>query len=651
MRKRRLALVLGLLCLGALTVLASDPSSQPAASHPFDPGRYLAHVKYLSSDELGGRLPGTAGIELAAEYIAKQFAACGLTPAGENGTFFQPFEVRRGKKIVDELAELRVEGVDRTWQVRRDWIPLPFTEMADVEGPLAFAGYGIRTRLYEYDDYENFDPRGKVLLIFRYEPLADDPEADFGGQEPSRYSLFSRKARTAHELGAKALLIVNPPLRKDLPDTLYEFNTEFSERTFDLPMVHVTRELAESLVQKAGLGSLAELQQKLDRERKALSADLNLTISIKLGVQPNRITTRNVLGLLRGREAPDETIVVGAHYDHLGRIIPPWGRHDDTPQVHNGADDNASGTAGVIEMARALAAEQRPRRSVLFIAFSAEEMGLLGSEHFLAHPTVPADGLRAMINFDMIGRLGDQRLTVFGTRSAAEFAALMERCAAAVGLEYRAARGIAGNSDHFTFYSHNVPVLFAFTGVHKQYHQPDDDWELIDAVGATRILAAFLPVVRELADLPGGPTFQTDDAEPEPDDVQMKPAVEHDKEAEQAADSQPAESHEPHAGGEVEKASRPPVRLGIVPDVSGGDEPGLVAVSVLEGSAAQAAGMQDGDRIIRIGPRQIKDIYGYMDALRECQPGQTVDVVVVRKGQELTIKVKLQEAAKPKGQQ
>lgn len=637
-------------CAVAL-VFGADPTTRPAKPVTFDPDRYLAHVKYLASDELAGRLPGTEGIELAAEYVARQFADAGLNPAGQDGTFFQSFEVCRGKKIVDDEATLKVDGIDHPWRVRHDWIPLPFSDSGEVAGPLAFVGYGIRAKAYDYDDYAGFEATDKIVLMFRYEPPAADPEAEFGGKETSRHALFSGKARTAHREGAKAVLIVNPPSRKDAGDTLYEFREDFSERTFDLPMVHVKRELADALVRKAGLGTLAELEEKLNRDRKPLSTDLGLNVTLKTGLHTNCFPTRNVLGLLRGTAGTDETIVVGAHYDHLGRVAPTWGNADTTPQIHNGADDNASGTAAVIELARALGRAGGLRRNVLFAAFSAEEMGLLGSEHFLEHPTVPRERIRAMVNFDMVGRLGDGALTVFGTHSATEFSELVRHAAEAVGLPYRAPAGIAGNSDHFPFYQHDIPVLFAFTGVHKQYHQPDDDWDRIDAAGATRILATFCPLVRELANLEAGPTFKTDTAEPKDEDLEMKPAAEHERDAAKVEEP-PGAGHADHpTSGEVEKPTRPVVRLGIMPDFTGSDQPGVVATAVLDGGAAKTAGMQDGDRIIRINDHPIKDIYAYMDILRECKPGDALKVIVVRGDRELTLDIKLQEPPKPPGEQ
>lgn len=643
MNKRLARLVTALLftCL-AVGVRADDPSSQPASAAPFDADLYLAHIKYLASDELEGRLVGTPGIELAAEYIAKQFAEAALKPAGDNGTWFQSFEVRRGKKLVDADALLKVDGIERTWQVRKDWIPLPFTSTEDVQGPLAFAGYGIKAGAFDFDDYANFDAKGKILLMFRFEPAAEDPNADFGGKTPSRHAMFARKADVAARQGALAVLIVNPPARDGLDDKLYEFGEESTEQTFDLPIVHVTRELAEALVKKAGLPDLATLQEKLDRERKPLSADMSLSIELKTGVKPNLVSTRNVIGLLKGDGSTEDTIVLGAHYDHVGKIPPPFDRKDSAPQIHNGADDNASGTAGVIELARVLGHERGLRRNVLFIAFSGEELGLLGSEHFVEHPTIELKNVRAMLNFDMIGRLSADKFTIFGTSTGKEFGDLVSRAAEQVGLKYRAAKGVPGNSDHGSFSTRDIPVLFGFTGVHKEYHRPTDDWQLIDAPGATKVLALFHSVVRDLANMEEGPTFQPTTVEPEPEDDAMKPGIEHEKEAQEAGEK----GSKPRDNGEVERPMRPGVRLGIIPDFTGSDQPGVVADTVMDGGAAKAGGMQNGDRIIRINDHKIKDIYGYMSVLKEFKPGDTLDVVIVRKGEEVTLKITLKEAPK-----
>ncbi len=647
-------LLLFVLCVGlvwsAVPVRADEPASQPAVNGRFDAESYLAHVKYLASDELEGRLTGTPGIERAAEYIAKHFADFGLKPGGEDGTWFQGFEVRHGKQLVDENARLSVAGVAQPWEVRKDWIPLPFTSTEDVEAPLAFAGYGIEAPAHDYDDYAGFDATGKVLLMFRYEPRAADEDAEFGGRTPSRHALFARKTEVAAKHGAKAVLIVNPPKREGLDDALFPFDDYYTDQTYELPIAHVTRPVAEALLKKAGLGGLAGLQEKLDQERKPLSTDLKLTVALKTGVKPKVVPARNVLGLIQGTGQTDETIVVGAHYDHLGNV--PTSDNERTPEIHNGADDNASGTAGVLELARVLARERGLRRNILLIAFSGEELGLLGSKHFVEHPTVPLKGIRAMLNLDMIGRLDLNKFTIYGVKSAPEFPDLVQRAAEHAGVKCRSVGGggLFGSSDQASFYEQDIPVLFAFTGIHKQYHRPTDDWELIDAPGATHVLATCHELIRALANLEAGPTFRSvtraEDEEDKDEEPPVKPGVEHAKDA-PAPESQSSTDN----GGEVARRSRPRIRLGITPDFGAAEQPGVVVSSVSPDTPAHAAGIQAGDRIVRIGDRTVKDMYGYMATLREATPGETVDIVVVRQGEEVTLKITLPEPPQRRGRE
>jgi membrane-associated protease RseP (regulator of RpoE activity) len=635
-RIRLTPLVIALLtCWGTLRSDAGCAPAEPAATSVFSPAAYLSHIKYLAGDDLGGRGTGSEGGRRAAEYIAEQFQSAGLQPGGVDGSWFQPFEVTVGKRVNDELASLKVQEIERSWRVREDWIPLPFSEFGAVEGPLAFAGYGIQAPMYDYDDYSGFDAGGKVLLIFRYEPRATDPQADFGGQTPSRFAPFWRKARSAAQNGAKALLIVNPPDREPAQDTLYDFDIFSSEQTYALPMVSISRAMANTLLARAGLPDLTTLQQSLDTQRKPLSRDMGLNVKLETGLEPNRVPARNVLGLLPGAGDTSETIVVGAHYDHLG-IQPSMHGNDRTPQIHNGADDNASGTAGVIELARAASEATKLRRNVLFIAFDGEELGLCGSREFVEHPTVAFDDIRAMINLDMIGRAGSGKFSMLGAPTAAEFAGLIEKYAGQVGLNCRTGGLMAGGSDHAPFAARRIPVLFAFTGVHKEYHRPEDDWQLIDAEGAAKVLRLCYGVLAELANMESGPAY----TEPPPEareEEEIRPAVEEKKEAGQDASSTQDSDSKP-------SRAKLRVRLGVIPDVPGDGKPGMVVQSVIEGSPAALAGMQNGDRVMKIAGEEIRDIYAYMRVLEKFDERDETDIVVLRDGREQKLRVKFQAA-------
>jgi hypothetical protein len=476
-----------------------------------DPELYLDHVKFLAGDALAGRRPGTEGIERAADYIGVRFAAAGLAPAGEDGTYFQHFEVVRGKRLDSAAASLELQGIDTDWQIGADWTPLPYSTDEVVSGPLAFAGFGINATEYGYNDYENFDANGKILLIFRYEPASVDAQAEFGGENLSDHSYFATKDEVAAREGAKALVLVNPT-RADTDESLYSFAEESPARTGQLPLIHVTRAVAEEMLSQAGMDDLDTLQQRLESGGGPLSADMGLTIEVDPGIHYDIIASRNVIGLLKGGQETTDTIVVGAHYDHLGNVPLQFDPPDDTRYIHNGADDNASGTAGVLELARVLAQEPSRRRDILFIAFSAEEVGLVGSSYFVNHPTVPLDRIRAMVNLDMIGRYVPGDFQVDGTYTAAEFPEMVRRAAQAAGFECRTPAGITSDSDHASFYDKGIPVLFPFTGFHDQYHRPEDDWQLINAEGAAAILNMFRQIVVELASMPSGPAFQEDTA-------------------------------------------------------------------------------------------------------------------------------------------
>ncbi len=591
----------------------------------FNATAYVDHIRYLASDELAGRLPGTEGGQATTEYIAKRFRELGLEPAGVDGSYFQPFPIQGLKKLNDERAAFKLVGVDRNWTIRQDWIPLPFSKPGTIEGPLAFAGYGIEAPRHDYDDYADFDATDKVLLIFRHEPKSDDPEADFGGETPSRHALFSKKARVASKKGAKALLIVNAPANDPGQDELYPWQDRNARQTYALPMVHISREVAKIILERAGMPDLQTLQEKLDSERQSLSADLeNVTVQIETGIE--YVEGRNVLGLLKGDGSSEEILVVGAHHDHIGAQPGHGDGADNETVIHNGADDNASGTSGVLEMARVFTAGPPPRRNILFMTFDGEEQGLLGSKHFVQHPTIDLKKVPAMVNLDMIGRLNLQQLTIFGVPSGKEFRDIVQRAAEGAGLEYAAPgtnAGFFGASDHFSFYRQNIPVLFAFTGVHKQYHQPEDDWELIDADGAVKVLEMMYTVTGELANMETGPAFVSEE------------------EQEKEATTQPAEK-EDEADQEPPARGRARLRLGVMPDLAYDQGTGVRVEMVMDGGPAAKGGIKDGDVIVRIADEPVTDINSYMDALKKHEPGDEVEVAVKRDDQQLTLKIKLE---------
>jgi aminopeptidase YwaD len=638
-KKLKLSHALALLLLFALAIgtCPADDEKSAVAQPLFTTEAYMAHIRYLASDELEGRLPGTPGSQAATEYIAEQFKQAGLKPGGVDGTYFQPFTIHRLKQLHEDQASFKVTGLENEWKIREDWIPMPFSKAGKIEGPVAFAGYGISAAKFEYDDYAGFDATNKVLLILRYEPKAQDPEAEFGGTTPSRHALFSRKARIASEKGAKGLLIVNPPNRDPDKDELYPWSDADTNQSYALPIAHISRRIADAILAQAGMPNLKALQEKLDQERAPLSADLaGITVNIETGVQ--YVEGRNVLGLLEGAGDADEYIVVGAHHDHLGKVRPHNGESNE-PVVHNGADDNASGTAGVIELARAFAGGPRPKRSILFMTYDAEELGLLGSRYFVDHPTVELEQIVAMVALDMIGRLNLGQFAIYGVGSGKEFRELLDASAEKTPLSFQApasGSGWFGGSDHHSFYVKNIPVMFVFTGIHKQYHTPEDDWQLIDGDGAIEVLQLIHPVINNLANMAERPTFVSAAEEEAAREAQKEEEpqadVEEETEKERAADQRPA------------RPSRPSASLGIVPDHAYDRDDGFRILSVTENGPAAKAGIKDGDLIVRIADEPVNNIYSYMDALKAHEPGEEVEVVVKRGEEQLKLKVTLDES-------
>ncbi len=617
------------------TCLAEEKTSTTTKAL-FTADAYMTHLRYLAGDELGGRLPGTPGGRATTEYIADQFEKIGLKPAGVDGTYFQPFTIRRLKKLHEDQADFSVSGLEHDWTIRRDWIPMPFSKPGKIEGPLAFAGYGISASKYDYNDYADFDPEGKVLLILRHEPKDDDPDADFGGETPSRYALFSKKALTAAEKGAKALLIVNAPNRNPDEDLLYPWHDWDTHQSYSLPIVHISREIADAVLKQADLPDLKTLQENLDRDRKPLSADLpGINVNIKTGVK--YVKGRNVIGLLEGTDS-DELIVLGAHHDHLGKVPPRMGDSRE-PAIHNGADDNASGSSAILEFARVFADGPRPRRGIIFMTFDGEELGLLGSRYFVDHPTVDIKKIRAMINFDMIGRLNLDRFTVFGVGSGKEFRALLDESAEKLDLSFHAPRTDSrffGGADHFPFYVKDIPAMFAFTGIHKQYHMPDDDWELIDAEGAIKVIQLMYPVINELANMTDGPIFVTKEEERERAEARKAVEVPDDTPKDVDVADETPDPRSNRGGGQR-------VRVGVIPDHAY-DGVGLRVHTIVENAPAAKAGLKDGDIIVRIAGETVADIGTYMDALKPHKPGDEVEVVVKRGDKQLTLKVKLEQS-------
>jgi len=576
---------------------------------------YRSHIALLASDALEGRGIGTEGIEKAADYIAGQFKQSGLKPGGVDGTWFQPFELDIWRRIGDKTAleyqdaKGRSSGKFTPLAVKEEFTLLPMTGMDKFSGELAFVGYGITNDEENYDDYADIDVKDKVVLMFRYEPafMLEDPDRP---NQHTTFAQFQVKAEHARKHEAVALLIVNPKTSDDDKDELSPFERHRLGNT-GMPLMQITRRAADRLLSAGGLPDTVTLQKKIEKKKKPASALLEgVSVRGETEIIRDGPKVKNVIGMLPG-EGPDkdEIIVIGGHFDHLGNSPSMWNPLAPAA-IHNGADDNASGTAGVLEIAKLMGGGPRPNRTLMFMTFTAEESGLLGSAHFCNNPTVPLDRIVAMLNMDMIGRLRKDSLQVGGMKTGDGFEKTVYRLAKEYGFKIQDGGGGRGPSDHSSFYGKDIPVLFMFTGLHPQYHRPEDDVELINPDGGARIAQMTADIAYEIAARPERPEFSEDNT---PINL-LSPS-------EDGAATTTPRRRGPMAG-------RGP-RLGILPDDTD-TKPGVLLANVFDDTPASRAGMQKGDRIMRIGDRDVDSLSDLREAISKLE-GKSIEMTIERK--------------------
>lgn len=598
--------------------------------------RLRSAAAYLSSDELEGRGVGTEGLNLAAAFIATQFRESGLRIDVADGKPYQEFN-HRTRLGLGSTNSVSLEGKDGTkfdLSLGQDYRPLSLSSSARFDLPVVFAGYGITDERIGYDDYAGLDVRGKAVVILRHEPQRNDDASPFDGRQDSRHAPIIRKLHNAVEHGAALVILCTDreELRQRIaetpqadPDTLLRFRIPTRTEDRMIPVIHCRRRVIDQLIGAQLETTLADLEQKIDAELKPVSCALpNWTIRGEVSVMKQGDTLKNVIGLLEGDGTyPDEVIVVGAHYDHLG-----WGGWGSlamtaTGQIHNGADDNASGTAVLMEIARLLASRGEPLpRSVLFIAFTAEEQGLIGSERYVRDPVVPMRNTVAMVNLDMVGRLRKNELWAYGSGTAPRFSEMLDRVGSAHGLTMRKRVGGYGPSDHSSFYARGVPVLHFFTGFHPQYHRPTDDFETLNIAGMQRIARFSAQIVEELALAPSRPQLQ------QPPESSLLAGLAQFSGSSEAASTRPA-------AGTGERAF-----LGVAVDRVATD-PGYRVARVESGSAAESAGLRAGDVIVQIDEREITEPSGLVEELRQRAPGDNIKLSVDRSGIQLVFEVSL----------
>jgi len=549
-------------------------------------------IGYLASDSLKGRKPGTPEDALAAAYIRNCFTKAGLKLLCDNG--YQKFEivtdVKAGKN--NSISFDGTSAVPNT-----DFTPLSFSSSATVSGNVVFAGYGFDLDLdsLKWNDYKGIDVKGKWVIVLRGDPEPEKANSAFLPYEQER-----GKVLTAKDKGAIGVMLVSPT---DIEKTDVIMHMQYDKSPSDagIPVFSITRALADKLMASMNY-SIASLETEMKENDKPVSIYLEPVVSATADVVKTRVTVQNVVGMIEGTDPvlKKEYIVIGGHYDHLGMGGEGSGsRAPETSAIHNGADDNASGTAGVIELAQKLSANRaKLKRSIVFVAFTGEEMGLLGSKEFVSKPPVDLKKVNAMINMDMIGRLNPDTKTIVigGTGTSVESDSLIKVLETGRPFSVTHSPDGYGSSDHASFYSENIPVFFFFTGAHDDYHKPADDADKIDYAGEVSVLNMAYDLAYVIS---SGKRLTFREAG-----------------AKQA----------PRYGRNMK------VTLGIVPDMVSTDNNGLRVDGVRKGGPADRAGIVKGDRIISIEAQPVTNIYDYMARLGKLKAGQVASVEIIREG-------------------
>lgn len=676
----------------AALLLASQAASQQVSTkpRPVETARLRAHITYLASDKLEGRRTGTNGAQEAAKYVAEEFKRYGLEPGGDGwdivrtasnrnvvarlSNYEQSFPYVAGVELGGGNAMTATRRADLTggsplaidFKVGEDWTPLGFSSNARVEGAAVFVGFGITDAAQNHDDYNGADVKDKIVLALSGAPDGDNPHSRFARSGELRF-----KAAAARAAGARALVVIASE-EKFANDKLSRLRFDNSGGDAGIPVAAISRQSAAKLL---GLPTLADFEktvgvfgasgqssQDISGYRVVITRGnefaKGVVFNLTTDVVRKNAPAVNVVGVLEGSDPKlkDEVIVIGAHYDHLGRGGEGSlaAREGD---IHHGADDNASGTAGLLELARLFSQErERMRRTVVFIAFGGEEEGLIGSSFYVQHPARPLERTVAMLNMDMIGRLNNEALNVGGvgtsdvwrewvsrangttsmkvkagaiptqeaapaaekrdpsggaapmqmdtslTASADNRAAAAAAATPAERFQLRISEDGYGPSDHSSFYSKQVPVLFFFTGSHEDYHKPTDTADRINYDGEARVLEFVREIVYGLQDAATRPAYAT---------------------------------------AKSDAATRRTgfnVSLGTIPSYADSTD-GLKLEGVREGSPAQAAGLAAGDVIVKLAGRDVKNVYDYTQALSEMKAGQEYEVELLRGGQRLTLKI------------
>jgi hypothetical protein len=595
------------LLLATAAALASDPPAhplppEPAHSAAITPEEFLWADAWLSDDARVGRETATDECREAARWIAGRMKAMGLEAPGTAPGHLLPWDLPGGVPVPAECALdlAHGDGAAVSFVAGTDFVVLDGSSPGNVDAPAVFAGFGIRAPDFSFDEYAKIDAKGKVVFVLRHSPREPDKESRWNTASGTRHKWLVSKVAAARAAGAAAVVIVNDSVHHD-DDPLG--GAGIGQRDVGIPVLLARKAVAEELLRASGR-TPSEIQKAIDAADAPVPVDPG-PLKARVKVVLRKVSSENVVGILRGSDPQlrDEWVVVGAHYDHVGRGFGGGLNPRLYGEIHNGADDNASGTAALLEVAESFAlSEARPRRSILFAAFSGEEKGLLGSAAMVAAPPVPKESIVAMVNLDMVGRYRPGRFQVVACETGSTLKGIVDEAAKGLDLVYEHTNSGLSSSDGLSFYLAKIPTVFFFTGLHDDYHRPGDDWWLINAEGGAKVATLAARTTRALADADGRPEYK---------------AV-------------------PRESMVLDRGSR--VTLGVVTEDSEGGK-GAVVQSVSDPSPAAAAGIKTADRIVSIAGREVKDTDGLRTALEQVKPGETSKVRLVRGSETLELPV------------
>ena len=584
-----------------LMLLSACIYAQEQAKKDSRKDQIVSTLNNQTSDKMQGRKAGTEGANFAAEYIAEKFKDYQLVPLSGD-SYYQDFNfiagVKSGKTNNLAMRCGTPEQATMKFSVSKDYTPLAFSKSAQVTGEIVFAGYGITAPELKYDDYKDVNVENKIVLIIRHYPDENNEKNPFKKAQYQSFGDLHYKISNAQDHKVAGVIIINDmPNHPESQDDLINLNEMTTYGSASVPAIQVKRKELFALAKECKV-TIEEMESSIAKKMLPASQELKgMQVEVNVELDKQQKVARNVIGMVKGKS--DEVIIVGAHYDHIGTGTENSRDMSAKGKVHPGADDNASGVAAVLELAKQFGEHKDMERSIVVMAFSAEELGIQGSTYFVNSGAIDIKKIVAMINMDMIGRMKNNTLMIGGIETANEFKAMMEKIKPALTIRY-SGEGY-GPSDHAAFYNKNVPVLFFFTGAHPDHHTPKDTVDKINLQGIEIVIDLVAQIVDHL-ELP---------------DTKLT-------------------FHRVKEGKPLDMVGKGfGAYLGTIPDFSYNDE-GVRISGVREGSPAETASLKEGDIIIQFGEKKIHNLYDYSYALRAHKPGDKVTIIYLRDGKEST---------------